>query len=154
MTSLASLAIRVLFGGLSWLKAALRWVFSSADHLMIAGVGIVITIAYCEWHVIDKQRATIARMTAEAKSWRAAQDTDAATIRDLQTEIARQNLATMALGKDGAARVAAGAKSDDAALERSAGRTKMTDAIAMPALRVPVAGCQTDAAVLAAKGEL
>lgn len=136
------------------IKDGWRWLTASPVHALIGLLAVALLVIGLGWHQLDKQSATIIDLTASAKHLREANEAQAGTIRDQQAEIARQNLAVLALGKDGAARIAAGAKADDAALERSVGRTKLSDAITVPAPREAVAGCKTDAAVLAAKGEL
>jgi hypothetical protein len=71
----------------------------------------------------------------------------------LAASIAQQNAAVAALGADSAARVSAGAKADDAAVARSAGRAARAAAIVVPTGPVQP-DCRTPDSVMATKGDL
>ena len=150
------LAIKLLLGGwLGRLRAALgafgAWAARNPASAVCLALGALCALFWHEWAVKDRD---VARLTAANATLRHDLDIDATSIKDLQAAIAKQNLATMALGKDSAAAQAQGAKADQAALDRSARRDALSAGITVPT--TPPAQCdnRTPADVMAAKGDL
>lgn len=149
------LAIKLLLGGWlgrlrAFLAAAAGWATRNPAWALCAALAVLCALCWHEWAVKDRAVATL---TATNATLRHDLDIEAASIKDLQAAIARQNLATMAVGKASSTAQAQGAKDDQAALDRSKHRADLSQAIAIaPA---PTGNtCRTPDAVMAAKGEL
>ena len=151
---LAALRLAGIWRSISASAAALwarvwAWVNRNPSQALI--VVLCLALALCV-HVVRVERRAVARMATNNAALRKDITALMGTIKDQGATIARQNIATMALGKASAAAQAQGAKADQAALDRSKHRTDLSNQIANAP---PAAGtCRTPDAVMAAKGDL
>ena len=152
MAALGLVGLWSRLGG--WISGALGTVAAAVVRypwqtmLMIAAFVCGILIWRNDRLAEDAKQARADQAQAEA-----AMKVEQASNARLAASIAQQNAAVAALGTESAARVSAGAKADDAAVARSAGRAARAAAIVVPTGPAQ-ADCRTPDSVMVAKGGL
>jgi hypothetical protein len=137
------------------IKAGWRWLTTTPVHLLTGVLAISAAMNLWQWHTGAACKAEVTTLTLERDGWRKAEEVTRKSNDTLTDALHQQNDAVDHMKTEADKRVQAGQAALGAAKDRSAVREGL--AARIEAQRAPAGAgedCRTNAAVMAAKGQL